>query len=89
MADAIDDLEQALSRAVNPEILPSLYQAIDQWRQHHGGCRAYIARHSISRRHQAILSLAQTGLNQCEIARAVGVSHDTVRRVASKRSSYL
>ena len=88
MADAIDDLEQALSRAVNPEILPSLYQAIDAWRQHHGGCRAYIARHSIGRRHQTIISLTQAGLPPEDVAQRVGVCPVTVRRVA-RASSYV
>ena len=88
MADAIDDLEQALSRAVNPEILPSLYQAIDQWRQHHGGCRAYIARHSISRRHQTIISLTQAGLPPEDVAQRVGLTPQHIRRL-SRKSSYI
>jgi hypothetical protein len=88
MADAIDDLERALSRAVNPEILPSLYQAIDQWRQHHGGCRAYIARHSIERRKAEIVRLSRQGMKPTEVANMTGLTPQHIRRI-SRKSSYL
>jgi hypothetical protein len=88
MADPIDDLERALASSVNPEILPTLFNAIDRWREHHGGCRAYIARHSIDRRHKTIIKLTQDGLKPEDVAELVGVCPLTVRRVA-RASSYV
>lgn len=86
MADPIDDLEHLLAGSVPQEALPNLYAAIDTWRHHHGGNRAYIARVSIERRHAEIIRLAQSGLSQSEIAKRVGVSKSNVSRVTS---SYL
>jgi DNA-binding NarL/FixJ family response regulator len=88
MADPIDDLESIISSSVDAEILPAIYSAIDQWRRYHGGCRAYIAKHSIGRRHQAIINLTQEGIPPADVAQRVGVCQATVRRVA-RSSSYV
>jgi hypothetical protein len=88
VADPIDDLERALASSVNPELLPTLFNAIDQWRQHHGGCRAYIARHSIERRKAEIVRLSQQGMKPTDVANMTGLTPQHIRRI-SRKSSYL
>jgi hypothetical protein len=88
MADPVDDLEKTLAGAVPADVLPAVYRAIDAWRNHHGGCRAYIARHSIERRHQVILQLTQAGLRPDEVAAQVGITPRSEEHTSELQSLY-
>lgn len=89
MTDAIDDLERILAGRIGQDALPNLYAAIDEWRQYHGGNRAYIAQHSVDRRQTEIIRLADAGLKTAEIAERVGVSKSWVKKLTLRRSKYL
>jgi DNA-binding NarL/FixJ family response regulator len=90
MADPIDDLEQRLVSAVPQTAIQGLFAAIDQWRNDHGGNRAYIAKHSVDRRQKEILRMHSQGLRSRDIAERLGMSQKQIRRITSSRkSSYL
>lgn len=93
MADPIDELEKLINRVVattnEADAMPAIYKAIDEWRNQWGGNRAYIAKHSHTRRQAKIAQLAENGLKPEEIAKQVGASPRQIRRVTSKKSSYL
>lgn len=93
MADPIDELEKLINKAVaeanESDAIIAIHKAIDTWRNQWGGNRAYIAKHSHGRRQAKIAQLAEKGLKPEEIAKQVGASSRQIRRVTSKKSSYL
>lgn len=89
MADPISDLEQQLARVVRTDELPRLFEAFDHWRHTYGGDKIYVSATCKERRDETVRQLQAQGLKPTEIAQQVGLTPQHVRRLTSRRSSYL
>lgn len=89
MSDPISDLEQQLARVIPATEWPRLFEAIDHWRHAYGGDRIYIATRCKERRDDLVKQLQSEGVATKDIAKQLGITPQHVRRINSKRSSYL
>lgn len=93
MADAIDDLEKRIEKAMccldGDDLIARIHKTIDIWRYDWGGSKIYVAKQSRTRRDETIAKLSAQGARPSDIAQEIGMSDRQVRRLFSKKSSYL